>query len=89
MSSPSQTPAPRKRPTAFVNQIALAMELPFIMIGATLIAGGLGWLLDRRLHTSPAFTLVLGALGFAGGLWDILKRLTRSEKDQEKGNGGG
>jgi len=65
------------------------MELPFIMIGATLIGGGLGWLLDRRLHTSPALTLVLGALGFAGGLWDILKRLTRAEKNQEKGNGGG
>jgi len=85
----SQPPAPRKRPTAFVNQLALAMELPFIMIGATLIGGGLGWLLDRRLHTSPALTLVLGALGFAGGLWDILKRLTRAEKNQEKGNGGG
>jgi len=65
------------------------MELPFIMIGATLIGGGLGWLLDRRFHTSPALTLVLGALGFAGGLWDILKRLTRAEKNQEKGNGGG
>jgi len=85
----SQPPAPRKRPTAFVNQLALAMELPFIMIGATLIGGGLGWLLDRRFHTSPALTLVLGALGFAGGLWDILKRLTRAEKNQEKGNGGG
>ena len=85
----SQPPAPRKRPTAFVNQLALAMELPFIMIGATLIGGGLGWLLDRRLHTSPALTLVLGALGFAGGLWDILKRLTRAEKNQEKSNGGG
>jgi F0F1-type ATP synthase assembly protein I len=87
MSSPS--PAPRKRPTAFVNQIALAMELPFILIGGIVIGGGLGWLLDHRFHTSPALTLVLGALGFAGGLWDILKRLSRAEKNQEKGNGGG
>lgn len=87
MSSPS--PAPRKRPTAFVNQLALAMELPFIMIGGVLIAGGLGWLLDRRLHTSPALTLVGGALGFAAALWDILRRLNRAEKNQEKGNGGG
>jgi len=87
MASPP--PAPRKRPTAFVNQIALAMELPFILIGGIVIGGGLGWLLDRRFHTSPALTLVLGALGFAGGLWDILKRLSRAEKNQENGNGGG
>jgi ATP synthase protein I len=87
MSSPS--PSPRKRPAAFVNQIALAMELPFILIGGVVIGGGLGWLLDRRLHTSPALTLILGAIGFAGGLWDILKRLSRAEKNQEKGNGGG
>jgi len=87
MASPS--PAPRKRPTAFVNQLALAMELPFILIGATVIGGGAGWLLDRRFHTSPALTLVFGAIGFAGGIWDILKRLSRAEKNQEKGNGGG
>ena len=65
------------------------MELPLILIGSTIIAGGAGWLLDRKFHTSPALTLVFGGLGFAGGLWDILKRQTRSEKNQEKGNGGG
>ena len=84
----SQPPAPRKRPTAFVNQIAMAMELPFILIGSVVIGGGLGWLLDRRFQTSPALTLVFGALGFAGGLWDILKRLNRAEKNQEKDNAG-
>jgi ATP synthase protein I len=59
------------------------MELPFILIGGIVIGGGLGWLLDRHFHTSPALTLILGALGFAGGLWDILKRLNRAEKNQE------
>ncbi|MGH9713301.1 MAG: AtpZ/AtpI family protein [Candidatus Acidiferrales bacterium] len=84
-----QPPAPRKRPTAFVNQLALAMELPFIMIGGVVIGGGLGWLIDRHFHTSPALTLLFGGIGFAAGIWDILKRLNRAENDEEKGNGGG
>jgi ATP synthase protein I len=84
----SPTP-PRKRAPAVVNQLALAMELPFIIIGGVLIGGGLGWLLDRWLHTSPALTLVLGVLGFAAGVWDILKRLSRAEKKEQQGNGGG
>jgi F0F1-type ATP synthase assembly protein I len=87
MASPS--PAPRKRPTAFVNQVALAMELPFILIGGTVIGGGLGWLLDSKFHSSPTLTLVLGGLGFAAGIWDIIKRLLRAEKQQEKDNGNG
>jgi ATP synthase protein I len=85
-SSPN---APRKRAPRFVNQLAMAMELPFIMIGGVLIGGGLGWLLDRWLHTSPAFALVLGFLGFAAGIWDILKRLNRMDKKDQPGNGGG
>jgi F0F1-type ATP synthase assembly protein I len=87
MASPP--PAPRKRPTAFVNQLAMAMELPFILIAGIVIGGGLGWLLDRQFHTSPALTLLGGALGFGGGMWDILKRLSRAEKDQGQDDGGG
>jgi F0F1-type ATP synthase assembly protein I len=33
-------------------------------------------LLDRRLHTAPLFALVLGALGFAGGIYEVIRRLT-------------
>lgn len=65
------------------------MELPFIMIGGVVIGGGLGWLIDRHFHTSPALTLLFGGIGFAAGIWDILKRLNRAENDEEKGNGGG
>jgi len=85
----SPPPPHRKRTTIFLNQVAFAMELPFVLIGGVIIGGGLGWLLDRRFGSSPLWTLVLGLLGFAGGMWDILKRLARSEKKQEKGDGGG
>jgi ATP synthase protein I len=78
MSSPN--PSPRKRPSSGATQVAMAMELPVIMIATVMIAGGAGYLLDRWLHTSPILTLILGFLGFGAGVWDIIRRLTRSEK---------
>jgi len=58
----------------------MAMELPFIPLLAVVIAGGLGYLLDTRLHTSPLFTIVLGLLGFVAGIREILRRLSKEEK---------
>jgi F0F1-type ATP synthase assembly protein I len=79
MSSPS--PPPPKIPKRSLNQVALALELPFIMIASIVIAGGAGYLIDRWLHTSPAFTLILGFLGFGAGIWDIIRRLSHSSPD--------
>jgi len=56
----------------FVN----AMELPFVLVGAIMIGAGAGYLLDRRLHSSPWFALLLGIAGFAGGMYEVLRRLT-------------
>lgn len=62
------------------------MELPFVMVAGVVVGGGIGYLLDRWLHTSPAITLIFGALGFAGGIWEIIRRLSSDEKS---GGGGG
>jgi F0F1-type ATP synthase assembly protein I len=78
MSSPAS--APSKGPGSFVRQLALALELPFVMIGGVVIGGGIGYLIDQSAHTSPAFTLVGGLLGFGAGIWDIIRRLLREEK---------
>jgi F0F1-type ATP synthase assembly protein I len=53
----------------------LALELPFTLVGATVLGGALGYFLDHKLHTHWVFTLILGALGFAGGLREVLRRL--------------
>ena len=60
----------------FARQFADAMELPFVLVGAVVIGAGAGYLLDRRLHSSPWFALLLGIAGFAGGIYEILRRLT-------------
>jgi len=57
------------------NQAALALELPFVLVGTIALGAALGYFLDHWMHTRPIFMFVLGALGFAGGLREILRRL--------------
>jgi len=67
----------RKRPAAGVRQISDVLELPFILVGSIAIGGGLGYFLDGYFHTSPILTLVLGLLGFAGGMIQLVRRLSK------------
>ena len=75
-SSPgSPSSAKRKRVKDFGNQSALAMELPFTIVGAVFFGGLLGYLLDRWLHTKPWLMFVFGALGFFAGVREVIRRL--------------
>jgi F0F1-type ATP synthase assembly protein I len=85
---PSQNPEPPNRQRDFLRQYAMAIELPFAMVAWIIAGGGGGYLLDRWLHTSPALMLVGGALGFGGGMWDLIRRLSRGERKQGGGRGG-
>jgi ATP synthase protein I len=57
------------------NQLAMALELPFVLVGTVAVAVLLGFYLDRWLHTKPVLTLILGALGFIGGIREIIRRV--------------
>ena len=76
----SQDPSPPKRPGG-ATQMALAMELPFLLAGGALVGGLFGYLLDRWLHTKPWLMILIGAVGFAVGLRDMLKRLDKSDSN--------
>jgi F0F1-type ATP synthase assembly protein I len=76
------------RPGNLLRQASMAWELPFILVGSVLIGGGLGYLLDRWLHTDPAFMLIIGLLGFGGGIWDMLRRLSGKGGSSGTRNGG-
>ncbi len=67
-----------------MRELALAMELPFIPIGAVVIAGGLGYLIDSRAHTSPLFALLLGLLGFVAGIREVLRRVSKLDKGNDR-----
>lgn len=55
-------------------QTGLAMELPITIVGAILLAGFLGYLLDRWLHTAPWLMIGGGAFGFASAIFEIVRR---------------
>ena len=67
--------------------LGIAFRFATELGSALLVGAGLGWLLDRWLHTTPILSLILGVLGFAAGLWDILRQLAKEER-RESGNGG-
>jgi len=64
-----------KKTKEVANDSAIAMELPFTLVGAILLAGGAGYLLDHWLHSKPIFMLILGGLGFVAGVREVIRRL--------------
>ena len=73
-NDPKSSPVLKKTKDV-ASDSAIAMELPFTLVGAILLAGGAGFLLDRWLHTKPIFMLVLGVLGFIAGVREVIRRL--------------
>jgi F0F1-type ATP synthase assembly protein I len=69
-------PAPRRDADGFARQLGNVMDLPFVLVGSLVIGAGLGYLLDKRFGTSPILTLILGLLGFAGGMFEVIRRLS-------------
>jgi ATP synthase protein I len=65
----------KKSAQDFGAQSALALELPFTLVGAVVVGGLIGYFLDKWLHTSPWLLFVFGAIGFFGGVREVLRRM--------------
>jgi F0F1-type ATP synthase assembly protein I len=74
-AEPSPEPSEGKSPREFGRQSALAMELPFTLVGAVIFGGLLGYFADKWLHSSPWLTMILGGLGFFAGVREVIRRL--------------
>ena len=57
------------------NDSAIAMELPFTLVGAVVFGGLIGYFVDKWLHTSPWLMIVFGGLGFVAGIREVIRRL--------------
>ncbi len=66
---------PGKVSRGTANPAALALELPFVLVGTSALGAAIGYFIDARVHTKPIFMFVFGALGFAGGVRELLRRL--------------
>jgi F0F1-type ATP synthase assembly protein I len=80
-------PSPAGDPKSFARQLANVMDLPFMLVGSVLIGAGLGYLLDKRFGISPVLTLILGLLGFGGGMFEVIRRLTVRRTTEKKPTG--
>jgi F0F1-type ATP synthase assembly protein I len=56
------------------------MELPILLMASIAVGGGLGYFLDEWLHTSPVLTLIFGLIGFAAGMFQLVRRLSKDTK---------
>lgn len=61
-------------------QVAFYSSLGFILPVATVGGYLLGWGLDEWLHTAPALAVLLGAMGAAAGIYEVLKIVMRAER---------
>jgi ATP synthase protein I len=74
----SQDPQPDKDSGGWSRQFAMATDLPFVLVGAVLVGGAIGFYLDRWLHTKPYLMLGLGTAGFIVGVRDVLRRVSKN-----------
>lgn len=73
---PAQQSSPILEKTKEVtNDSAVAMELPFTLVGAVVFGGLLGYFLDKWLHTAPWLLVVFGGLGFVAGVREVIRRI--------------
>jgi F0F1-type ATP synthase assembly protein I len=70
--------SPRYRGVRVAAQLAM---IPLTLGVAPLIGYGLGYLLDRWLHTGQVLRLVFLALGFGAGVREMLRLLKRTQRD--------
>ncbi len=57
----------------------------FQLVFSILFFMGMGWLLDRWLHTGPAFMLVGLLVGLGAGFYVFLLKVSQEVKDEQGG----
>lgn len=73
----------RKNVGTVAKQIAIAMQIPFSLVVPIFVGGGIGYLLDRWLHTKFIFMIVLGIVGFGIGIREVLQLASAADKKNE------
>jgi ATP synthase protein I len=76
-SIPGQKPEPKASPAGSAMSLGLRAGSEFV--SAVIIGLGIGWVLDRALHTNPAFLIVFFLIGVAAGIWNVI-RLTSPKR---------
>jgi ATP synthase protein I len=61
------------------SAMSLGLRAGSEFVSAVIVGSGIGWVLDRALHTNPAFLIVFFLIGVAAGIWNVI-RLTSPKR---------
>ena len=78
-SEPTPTPTPKTDASATGSAMSLGLRAGSEFVSAVILGLGIGWVLDRALHTNPAFLIVFFLIGVAAGIWNVI-RLTSPKR---------
>jgi ATP synthase protein I len=62
------------RPATDHSGFARGFRLSSELVAGVLVGAGIGWLLDRWLGTLPWGMFVFAMLGFAAGVWNVMRQ---------------
>jgi ATP synthase protein I len=74
------------RPTAPPSAAGVAVRLMTELVVAVAVGVGLGWMLDRWLHTRPIFLVVMLVLGAAAGILNLMRAAAEINARYQGGN---
>ena len=77
--APAPKPTPKTGGSAAGSAMSLGLRAGSEFVSAVILGLGIGWVLDRALHTNPAFLIVFFLLGVAAGIWNVI-RLTSPKR---------
>jgi ATP synthase protein I len=66
-------PTPKTGDSAAGSAMSLGLRAGSEFVSAVILGLGIGWVLDRALHTNPAFLIVFFLLGVAAGIWNVIR----------------
>lgn len=69
-----------EKPPSSARAFGIAWAIPFSLVVPMVVAGGLGYLLDRWLHTKPLFLLILGLVGLGIGVREVMRAAASLDK---------
>jgi ATP synthase protein I len=73
------TPTSKTDASATGSAMSLGLRAGSEFVSAVILGLGIGWVLDRALHTNPAFLIVFFLIGVAAGIWNVI-RLTSPKR---------
>ena len=73
------TPKPEPKADGTGSAMSLGLRAGSELVSAVIVGSGIGWALDRALHTNPAFLIVFFLIGVAAGTLNVI-RLTSPKR---------